>query len=276
MPFLILGSGIAMVDIWRRLDGRSRRVRVGSLAVIVAVAVFTIWANVGLAISPNEEWMPSQAYQFVQAQESISQLTGNPLEARVQQGASLPAWRPGNQLYIVNSCRGGLYISTGENYSTVPSQQFQRATWLSVQRGSEYLHNYRVTFDGPGPRGATMVPLVRVGTTTLSVGVGLGTVPGRVSANFSLRGPNGVQSGGANVVPGSTHTVGVVTDQALHLVQILMGGEKFVDVYVSETLVKDSPISVITHSYRSPGTLSLTTVPTVPTLCNSIRQGAPH
>ena len=123
VPFLVLASAVAMADIFRRLEGRKRSLRVGAVAVIAVVALFSIAANIGMAITPNEEWNTTQVLHYVEAQKTVSDFTGHPLSADVVRGNSLPPWGPAGQLYVIGNC-DGLYISNGENYSTVPSEQF--------------------------------------------------------------------------------------------------------------------------------------------------------
>ena len=89
VPFLVLASAVAIADIFRRLEARTRRVRVGSLAGIALVALFSITANVGMAIVPNEEWGTTQVRNYVQAQKTFSDLTGHPLQSNVVRGNSL-------------------------------------------------------------------------------------------------------------------------------------------------------------------------------------------
>ncbi len=83
VPFLALASAVAMADIWRRLEGRRETVRAGALVVIGLVALFSIVANIGMAVVPNEEWSTAQTLGFVKAQNSISDSTGNPLKGNV-------------------------------------------------------------------------------------------------------------------------------------------------------------------------------------------------
>ena len=115
VPFLVLASGVAMADIFRRLEGRKRSVRVGAVVVISVVALFSIAANVGMAIVPNEEWNTTQVLHYVETQKAISDVTGHPLNAEVVRGNSLPPWGPADQLYVIGNC-DGLYISNGEKY----------------------------------------------------------------------------------------------------------------------------------------------------------------
>ena len=125
VPFLVLASAVAMADIFRRLEGRKRSLRLGAIAVITVVALFSITANIGMAVVPDEEWDTTQVLNYVQAQKTVSDFTGHPLESQVVRGDSLPPWGPAGQLYVIGNC-SGLYISNGEDYSTVPSQQYQR------------------------------------------------------------------------------------------------------------------------------------------------------
>ena len=53
VPFLVLASAVAMADILRRLEGGGGRMRVGALAVISVLALFSIVANIGMAITPT-------------------------------------------------------------------------------------------------------------------------------------------------------------------------------------------------------------------------------
>ncbi len=102
----------------------------------------------------------TQVLNYVQAQKTMSDLTGHPLESQVVRGRLAPAWGPAGQLYVIGDCNG-LYISNGENYSTVPSEQYERTTWMTVELGQPFQHTFRVTvqgsdvrWNGDGPTGA--------------------------------------------------------------------------------------------------------------------------
>ncbi len=148
VPFLVLGSAVAMSDIWRRLEGRSRSARIGAVGIIAVAAAFSVVANIGMAITPNEEWNSTQVLHYVEAQKSISDVSGHPLNSRVVRAGSLPPWGPADQLYVIGDC-DGLYISNGEYYSAVPSQQYQRNTWMPVEYGHSFQHTFRITFNRP-------------------------------------------------------------------------------------------------------------------------------
>ena len=61
LPFLFLASGLGLVFLWSKVVGRSRRVCLSLSAVILALAVFEIVANVAIAIGPDFDWTCAQA-----------------------------------------------------------------------------------------------------------------------------------------------------------------------------------------------------------------------
>ena len=78
MPLLVMASVVGMVDIWGRLDGRLRSVRMTASAVISILALFGFVANMGPAISPGGDWTQTQLDHFVQAELLVSNFTGLP------------------------------------------------------------------------------------------------------------------------------------------------------------------------------------------------------
>jgi hypothetical protein len=270
VPFLVLGSAVAMADIWRRLDGRRRQLRLRAALVIGVVGLFTIAANVGMALTPNEEWDQAEARHYVAVQAAISDLTGHPLNAHVQRGGSLPPWGPADQLFEVGKC-DGLYVSNGETFVTVPDQQYHRNTWMVVERGHRFQHTYRITIHQPVSSATVSRQLLRAGSTTVSLiltptaHAGLfhlyvaRTAPGRTVYGFS-----------AFVRPGTSHQVVVVTDPAKHqttgtidghllMAMPLGGGEPIVDSGSSH-VGSPSALSVVDETASSPQ----------PTLCQGL------
>jgi hypothetical protein len=272
VPLLVLAGAVGLADIWRRLDGRSHRIRVGVFAVVALVGAFSIAANVGLSITPSEEWNSTQALHFVEAQKSIGDLTGQSLRDNVVRGSTLPAYGPGDQLFIVGDC-DGLYISNGENYATVPSQLFQRYNWMVVERGHAYQHTFRVTVRAPSPGSTKSVALVRAGARTVAVSAQSTAKPGQVRVTLGLYGPGRPVYGvPALVDSGSTHQVVVVTDPAKRVVQASLDGT----IYMTANVANDLPISVVTQrgdsggSPPSVGVTNVTSSTPEPTLCKSL------
>ena len=270
VPFLVLAGAIGMVDVWRRMDGRSRRVRIVVCAVIAALGAFSVAANVGMAITPNEEWNTTQVLHYVQMQQRISDVTGHPLNARVMRADTLPTWAPDGQLMVIGDC-AGLYISNGEDYSTVPKQQFQRTTWSTVELGSPFQHAFKI---GVGPAdGTTSVPLVTAGRTTVSMISSPGPSTRRVTLSFEARGQGPEEPSYAVDEPvGSVQQVTVITDPAKHLVQVSMGGVVFISSAqtVGEPIVVH-PDTAVTGGQAPPLTMVDTTgTSTGMALCRSL------
>ncbi len=273
VPFLVLASAVALADIWRRMEGRNRRVRIGTFSVIAVVAVFTIVANIGVAIVPNEEWTPTQVLNFVETQKSISDVTGHPLNANVRRGNDLPPWAPAGELYVIGDC-DGLYISNGENYVTIPKQQYTRTTWMAVQRGHAFQRLFEVTAHHLVPSGSQWMPLLDVGPGTVSAKATPSRFPGRVQVSFNLVGRNGITYGLPTLIsPGHTDYVVVVTDPVKHLVEVTINGTVFLMATGVANVEPVSARSGVIHSVGTPSALSAvdaTASAPQPKLCESL------
>jgi hypothetical protein len=271
MPFLVLASGIGMVDVWRRMESRSRPARVTVTGIVAFAALFTAMANIGMASTPNEQWNPVQVLHYVEAQQAVSNLTGHTLDANVVRGNSLPPDGPADRLFIVGDC-DGLYISNGENYTTVPSQSFPRTTWMTVERGHRFLHTFEMTFHQPRS-GAPGFGLVSAGANTVAVNVVSDESHGLVRVVFSFTSPGHKVYGLTPYVPpGTTHRVQVVTDPAKHQVLVSMDGT----AYLAGDLTTNEPIVVDTehaHSGGNPPALAVTNITSStpqPSLCHQL------
>ncbi len=274
VPFLVLASAVAMADIWRRLEGKKRGFRIGAFTVIALVALFTIAANIGIGITPNEEWTTDQVYNFVSVQKALSDITGHPLSANVVRGNSLPPWAPAGQLYVVGDC-DGLYISNGESYATVPQQQLSRTTWMAAQRGHLFQHTFEVTANHASPGGAPLVPLVSSGSSTVSITTIPSPNPREVTVRFWLTGQGGglapYHSYFLPIPIGTTTKVVIITDPVKHYVEVLHKHP-----FMSATMVNTGPIVVHPITRGPKGLTSALSVDNVtaaspqPTLCQSL------
>jgi hypothetical protein len=283
MPILVLASAVGFADLFRRLEGRQRSLRIGAIGVLAVVALFSIVANIGIAIVPNEEWDTTQLLSYVQAQKSLSDLTGHPLSARVQRGQSLPAWGPAGQLYVIGDC-SGLYISNGENYSSYPSFQYHRDTWMTVQLGEPFQHAFELAVPSVQAGQTESLPLVSAGTLTVEVSAAQ-LRPGRVLLTFgTYRSGKKVKTASVVVNSGTTQDVLVTTDPVKHEVNVDVNGTTYdlVDA-ASVTLVDLTPFSlskgqtirVVAPSSTAgdSGSLHATNVPVAPpTLCQSLNR----
>ena len=233
VPFLVLAGAVALVDILRRLDEARRIVRISVLSGISVVALYSIAANFGMAVVPNDQWSQTQALNYVQTQKALSDVSGHPLASLVRQGNSLPAWGPAGQLYVIGNC-AGLYVSNGENWSTtsrfvlngnvVPSQQYVRDTWITVERGEPFTHTFSVTANSPTSGKSQFIPLVNVGGMVAGVRV----IPAgakKVLVTYPISGgPTEVQGSPVALRSGTTHTVVVTTDPEKHDIDVSMDG----------------------------------------------------
>ncbi len=284
MPILVLASAVGIADVFRRLEGRRRSMRIGAIGIVALVALFSIVANIGIAIVPNEEWDTTQLLSYVQAQKTLSDLTGHPLDTRVVRAQSLPAWGPAGQLYIIGDC-SGLYISNGENYSSYPSFQYHRDTWMAVQLAEPFQHAFELAVPSLQPGQTESLPLVSAGT--LIVKVSASRLPGgQVLLTFgSYRSGKTVKTASLTAHPGTTQNVLVTTDPAKHEVNVEVNGTTYdlVDdasvtlaVLTPFTLSKGQTIQVDTPTSApsdGAGSLHAVNVPlSPPTLCQSLNR----
>jgi hypothetical protein len=269
VPFLVLASAVAVADIFRRLESRGRSVRVGALAVMSVLALFSIVANIGMAIVPiPSEWDSTQVVNYVNAQKTLSDVTGHPLEANVVRGDSLPPWGPAGQVYVVGNC-SGMYISTGENFSTVPSQQFQRATWYTVALGRPFEHTFDVTVKNPSAAGTESVSLVSAGNYTVKLSAAPTAKADRVLLTFSIdHGATTLSGPSFEVKAGTAHAVAVTTDPETHEVATSMDGV----ARLATTLPIEEPIHNDTTVSPSQGEalLAQTTPRPAPSVCQDL------
>ena len=269
VPFLVLASAVGFADIFRRLEHRERSLRIGVLVVVTVVALFSISANVGMAIVPDEEWNSTQVLNYVQAQKTVSDLTGHPLESHVVRGDALPPWGPAGQLYVVGDC-SGLYISNGEKYSTVPSQQYERTTWMTAELGEPFQHAFRLHVKPTESSGTETVALMQAGTYTITVNMKPTAAAGRVWLWFGVQRGAGIVKGPSfKVDTGTTHTVDVTTDPEKH--QFAASVDGVVHLLVPSRSQEPIQVAPVGASTSSSNDLVATSVPTPrPALCESL------
>ena len=227
VPFLALAGAVAAADIFRRLEGRQRSVRVTAFGAIAVLAAFSIVANIGTAVVPNEEWTAAQVANYVQAQKSVSDLTGHPLQAGLTRGNALPAWAPAGQLLIAGRC-DGMYVSNGENYSTVPHEQYIRTTWMPVQFSPMWQHNYQIQVTHLTR--LETIPLQRTGPFTILLHAWPTADPNQVKLEFEVDG-HGPPSPAIlfDVDTGVPHSVIVITDPPKHQIIATVDGAPYLE-----------------------------------------------
>ena len=163
MPFFIAASAIGMIEVWRLLEGRSRRVRGWALGGLSALAAYGVAANVAVAAWPVPQFTQTQLAGFVTAQRSLS--LGS-LGASVRTKGPLPYWAPLGELFAVNHC-SGLYLSSGDDSSSVPGQQIEHYTWLPVEQSPAFTREIGFTFNRPAGQLTHPVTLMTFGRASL-------------------------------------------------------------------------------------------------------------
>ena len=251
LPFVVLAAFIGMVDVWRRLDSRSRTWRVVGLALVALLAVFGVWANVGAALAPTSLWTPTQAEHYVQFEKTLG---AGAVEARVRRGASLPFFAPAGTLFAVGDC-SGLYLSTGFSYVTVPGQQLEHLTWIPVEQSRGINHTFTVEFNRTVRPSDGPVVLLTYGKSTLVL-----QPTGTDRVRFVVEDPGApsvtwppASTASVTVVPHTAYGVEAMTDP--NMKEILAGG---MGVGIQHYLAGDGPAVVVTGP--SGGTPSLATV----------------
>jgi hypothetical protein len=127
MPVLVLAGMLGMVDLWRRLEGRKPAVRKVGFIVIVLGAAFGLLANVGIAVSPADTWTKKQAWDYVQAEKTLSDITGHPLDDATVRQVGFPPYAPTGHLLYERTC-SSLYVSDGEGHVLF----YPREMWVLV------------------------------------------------------------------------------------------------------------------------------------------------
>jgi len=162
MPLLIIASAIGLVDIWRRLEGRSHRARAWTLAAVCAVGAYGIAANLAIAAAPSTWFSKTQVANFVSAQQSFTPVA---LKSTAVRGTVLPYYAPAGTLFVAGHC-DALYRSTGDSYAHSPGQQVMHAVWAPVEQGADMVHTIQMQFN-TGHWTGPQVPLLTYGSSTL-------------------------------------------------------------------------------------------------------------
>ncbi len=162
MPFLIVASAIGLIDIWRRLEGKSHLLRRSVLGLVTALALFGIAANVAVAATPSTWFDQVQVANFVAQQEDF---TPGALAATVVRGNVLPYYAPAGTLFIAGNCNA-LYRSNGDSFTTSPGQQIAHATWTPVEQDASMVNTIHITFNRTHWTGPA-IPLLTYGKATL-------------------------------------------------------------------------------------------------------------
>jgi hypothetical protein len=270
MPFLIVASGVGLIEVWRRFEGRSRKARGTVLGIVTVVGIYCIAVNFALAVGPSEQMTQSQIQDFVATEQSLSL---SPLANTVQHGATLPNWAPYGQLFMVGDC-SGLYLSSGISEANVPGLQIDHYTWIPVDQNPAFSRQIWFTFNQQNF--TKPVTLMSYGASSL-------VLEPRGKGWFVVQ----LEHSGSSISWPSTYSVRkpisvlhepfqlqVTTDPNLHQIVVLWFGTYFITHYIAGS----GPPVVHTTPTASQGSAPEVTVAEKPvssslSLCRSLQRG---
>jgi len=129
VPLLVLAAMIGLVDLWNRIDARSRTTRTLVIVVAAVLAWFGFWANMAFALTPSNTWNSVQASNFINVQRTISDITGHPLDHKVVIASGFPDPAAIGTLFVRGHC-SALYLA----FWTVPRSPLAPGLYLPVER----------------------------------------------------------------------------------------------------------------------------------------------
>jgi hypothetical protein len=221
LPFLALGSMVGMVDLWRRIDLNRRAKQWTITTAIGLLAVFSVWANIGIAVTPTGDWTSAQARSFLSAQMSWSP---GALRSSVVHSPTLPENAPSTSLFDIGNC-SGIYISTSSGNPGVPGWQAEHISWLTIAQSPSFTHVLRVTLHRPVDLREPAIPILSHGGSRL-VMVPVGPDQIRLALEpvpLPVAWPPPV-SGVIKVTPGSPLVLRVTIDPNLDQIRVVGGG----------------------------------------------------
>jgi len=246
MPLLIIASAIGLVDIWRRLEGRSSRARGWTLAAVCAVGAYGIAANLAITATPSTWFSTTQVSNFVGAQQSLTPVA---LKSTAVEGTVLPYYAHAGTLFVAGHC-DALYRSTGDFYGNSPGQQIMHAVWAPVEQSAPMIHTIQMLFNTDHWTGPD-IPLLTYGSSTLV----LRPAPGNKAFIEILHpSPNPVPwpSSVGFQFPQTKHgiyTITVITDPYLKSLKVEWYGSTMINRY----LAGDGPAVVAVTPTAQPG-----------------------
>ncbi|MGH9918110.1 MAG: hypothetical protein ACRD6W_04465, partial [Nitrososphaerales archaeon] len=225
LPLLVMASIFGLVDVWHRTSQRPGRSSKFVCAAVLFGAAVSIVVNIGIAVTPTTLFRQDQTIEFVKAQLAVSDVTGHSIDSIVHRVDALPPQAPEGQIDIVGNC-DGLFVSNGESFSTVQSEQYERQSWQLAAVGPAFMHTFRITFKRPQTTASASVPLVAAGRSVIGVETVRSANPRDVEVVFTLKDPRfgGSAKPAPVVVPaGSSGTITVSTNSAQHIASVYFG-----------------------------------------------------
>ncbi len=116
MPVLLFGSAIGLVDLSRRLADRSRRPRVGLVAALGVLTLFSLAATLAVGVNTRALANPGPTLtDYVARQEQISGWTGDQIADNVTFSDELTLEARADELRVIEDCQA-LFFGTGDEF----------------------------------------------------------------------------------------------------------------------------------------------------------------
>ena len=230
MPLIIVASSVGLIDLARRLEGRSQAMRRRCFAGLVALGVIGVAVNAAVSVTPSSAWSKGQLASLMTVQHTLSP---GALASNVTVTSHLPTWAPAGALYATPTC-SGLYRSNGESFVDVPGQQLEHLTMSPVEQGPQYIHDIWVAPKVPVSKLHGDTTLFRMGATRVVMrpvdrwAVGFFVLhPGRPDVTWPGRG-----GGWFPLQAGHRYAIQVVADPNLGSIQVWWYNKGFHDLGV--------------------------------------------
>ncbi len=132
VPLLVFAAMIGLVDVWRRLVSRPRSTTRFVPLVVGALALWSVWANLGFSVAPYIYASSTQVANYIKVQRAFSDVTGHPLDHKVIVSSQVPEPAPVGTLFVKGRCQA-LYLA----WAPVPQGKFGALAYLPVERAPD-------------------------------------------------------------------------------------------------------------------------------------------
>jgi hypothetical protein len=132
LPLLVFAAMIGLVDLWRWLASRPRSTTRFVPVAVGALALWSVWANLGFSLAPGVYATSTQAANYIRVQRAFSDVTGHPLDHKVVVGSQVPEPAPAGTLFVRGHCRA-LYLA----WAPVLKGRFAALAYLPVEHAPD-------------------------------------------------------------------------------------------------------------------------------------------
>ena len=136
LPLLILSSMIGLIELWRWVPGRSKKIRAGLVAGTILLAMVGVLANLGYSVTPDRSWSHTQLTSYLHAQQDLSDITGHPLNHTIVTGDNFPRPATLGTLFIPGNCQA-LDVALETVPKSLTPLSIPSLAWMLVERAPQ-------------------------------------------------------------------------------------------------------------------------------------------